>query len=303
MPTMTNLPTDLAALNGLDLAGIDLAAITAPELAAWLRDHGPAQLSPIERIELAEKLTRRRFITGAAGLTLSACGAPSASAPTATVAATTRMVEHSMGTIEIPVKPQRIVTLSFFELGWPLAQMGVTPIGNSGLPEQIERLRVLDPDSAALLEKADLVGFGNEDLEKIAALKPDLIIGFGPDPEVYENMAKIAPTVLIDIVKARDIVAAQRALAELVGVETGPNSPFGQRLARYEERIQALKAAHPDRWSNLEWTRFNDYINEIYIVDIHPIYRRQSLDRSRRAAVKTSQRFPSLMPNELAPKR
>jgi iron complex transport system substrate-binding protein len=120
------------------------------------------------------------------------------------------------------------------------------------------------------MESSELVGWDLANLEKIASLQPDLIIGFGPDAEMYTNMSQIAPTVLVDAAKAMDIVAFQRSLGEYAGAELGSDSAFGQLLARYDERIAALKAAHPDRWPNLEWSRFNDYISELYIVDIHP---------------------------------
>jgi iron complex transport system substrate-binding protein len=223
-----------------------------------------------------ENLTRRRFLKGAGALglgLLAGCGAPEeAAVPTAAATAvpTTRTVEHSMGTTEIPNKPGRIVTLSIFELGWPLAQLGVTTVGHAGEPEALQRLKVLDPESAALLEQSELVGWDLANPEKIAALQPDLIIGASWNTDLYDKLSQIAPTVLLDFAKATDIVAEQRALGELVGADLGPNSPFGQRLARYEQRINALKQAHPEWWPSLEWTRFNDYFEKIYIVDIHP---------------------------------
>jgi iron complex transport system substrate-binding protein len=265
--------TTTDALNLDALARNAPATDDLPELANWLRDHGHQHLSAIECIELAERLlTRRRFLIGIGALVLAGCTAPGASAPNAS-APTTRTFRHFMGETVIPAQPQRIVTLSAFELDWPLLQFGAPLAGTTVRPEALEDLRTLDPEIAERLRSLNLLGAeSGVNLELLVETKPDLVIGSWYDDALYTDISSIAPTVMLDYRNETDIVAWQRKLAELAGVSEA-GSLFATRLVEYERRISALKQAYPEMWPNLEWTRFNDYVanyNAIYIVDIHP---------------------------------
>ena len=263
------------------IPNLDALARRAPatddllQLADWLATNGPVHLSEIERIELAERITRRRFIIGAGGLlgaaALGACGAgEEAAAPTVTSAPTTWRYQHFMGETEIPVQPQRIVTLSAYELDWPLLQSGAPLAGTTVTTEALDELRSFDPEVAARMEKLALLGGeSGANLERLVEAKPDLVIGSWYNEDIYPDLAQIAPTVMLDYRGETDIVAWQRTLAELAGLpEAG--TLFASRLVEYGQRIDALKQAYPEMWPNLEWTRITDYISEIYIVDIHP---------------------------------
>lgn len=104
----------------------------------------------------------------------------------------TRVVEDARGRVTVPAEPERVVVLDRFPLDSALA-VGVRPVGvpnPSNLPEYL----------------ADRVGeaenIGDEyapSLERIAALKPDLIVGSVYSAEGnYEKLKEIAPTVLVD---------------------------------------------------------------------------------------------------------
>ncbi|MFQ6548078.1 ABC transporter substrate-binding protein [Aestuariibius sp. 2305UL40-4] len=102
-------------------------------------------------------------------------------------------VEHSMGTTDVPGDPQRVVVLTNEGTEAALA-LGITPVGaaNSWLG---------DPwydHIADAMEGVEPVGKENAvNLELIAALEPDLILGNKQrHEEIYDQLSTIAPTIL-----------------------------------------------------------------------------------------------------------
>lgn len=100
-------------------------------------------------------------------------------------------IEHAMGSTEVSCTPERVVTLGQGETDSTLA-LGVTPVGVVS-PWTEEWY----PYLPAEVEQAEVVGTEIEpDLEAIAALKPDLIIGSKLRHEaLYPQLSQIAPTV------------------------------------------------------------------------------------------------------------
>jgi iron complex transport system substrate-binding protein len=112
--------------------------------------------------------------------------------------AETISVEHAMGTTEVPAEPKRVVILTN-EGTEALLKMGVTPVGavNSWTG---------DPWYAHIadqMEGVEPVGFESEvNVEAIAALEPDLIIGNKMRQEaIYEQLDAIAPTVFAETLR------------------------------------------------------------------------------------------------------
>lgn len=192
---------DLVDVDYTALAYLDLDTIGVRDLADWLDNHGAAHLSQIERIELAERLNRRRFIIGASGLigaaALGACGgSEEVAAPMATPQAV-RTVTHALGTTEVPVEPQKILTLDTQSLAF-LVALDETPTASCTTASD-EFPKVLAP----LVEgKVSSLGdcFSQIPYERIATVDPDFIIGYATfmesaDPEAYTRLSAIAPTV------------------------------------------------------------------------------------------------------------
>lgn len=107
-------------------------------------------------------------------------------------------VEHSMGVAEIPETPERIVVLTN-EGTEALLAMGIKPVGAvqswlgdpwyEHIAEDMEGVEVVGTESGV-------------NVEAIAALKPDLIIGTKLRQEdIYEQLNKIAPTVLSETLR------------------------------------------------------------------------------------------------------
>lgn len=180
-------------------------------------------------------------------LILSACqtssytGTPAsqpASADTATDSAVveTRIYEHLKGKTEIPVKPQRVVSL--FHLG-ELMALGVKPVGSTTF--------VLS--NPLLSDTSDIADIGvPPDAEKILSLEPDLIVTTAPFAEVveggYEALSKIAPTIVVeqyndpvkDVVMFGDILGKQEEARQW-------NETFATKVAEYKEKISPFIGA------------------------------------------------------------
>ncbi len=125
--------------------------------------------------------------------------APPSEAPTESVAAdaATRTVEHELGTSEVPVDPQRIVvvdrrgTLAF------LLELGIEPVGALEAAWLFgDPFHPMVMDAAVSAGVAPIDGTDGPNLEQIAALQPDLIIGNVRDmAETEAELAQIAPTI------------------------------------------------------------------------------------------------------------
>lgn len=146
-----------------------------------------------------------------------------------------RTVKHAFGETKLEVKPQRIVVLDGGELDSALA-LGVTPVGmaafapgQEGLPDYLaERARRI----AIVGETGDL------DLEKIARLRPDLILGSRLRAgHQYEELAAIAPTVM----SIRPGFPWKENFL-LVGESLGEETKAAKVLGDYRESVSAAQA-------------------------------------------------------------
>ena len=176
-------------------------------------------------------------IGAAALMALAACGG--SSAPSAAPDQTqTRTVEHFRGTTEVPVDPQRVVVLDLGELDSAIA-LGITPVGAVKAPVEEGLLSYLADRSADI----ELVGeIGEPNLEQIAALKPDLILGSDVRvKDFYDELSAIAPTVFTETVGVtwKDNL---RVHAQALGREQRAD----ELLADYEARAVAVGGKVPD---------------------------------------------------------
>jgi iron complex transport system substrate-binding protein len=147
----------------------------------------------------------------------------------------TRIVKHAMGEIPVPSAPQRVVVLDTGELDSVLA-LGVKPVGAV--------LAIADqPIQEYLKDRTEgitIVGtIAQPSLEKIAALKPDLILSSKLRHEaIYSQLSQIAPTVFTETTG----VAWKENLK--VHADALNRSEDGDRLMKaYLARTEAFKAA------------------------------------------------------------
>jgi iron complex transport system substrate-binding protein len=138
-------------------------------------------------------------LTAVAGLT--ACGGSEEEAGAAAGATTSAggafpvSIENEFGTTEIEAEPQRVVTVGFNDEDFVLA-LGVTPVGVRQLLGDYDA--PTRPWAQDQLDGAELPTVGGEeiDVEAVAALEPDLIVGVYSfmDQAVYDQLSGIAPT-------------------------------------------------------------------------------------------------------------
>ena len=123
--------------------------------------------------------------------------AAATAAPAADDATFPQTVEHNFGSTTVEAKPERIAVVGLTEQDTVL-QLGYKPIattewyGDQPYAVWPWAQAALGDSKPTVLENAD--GF---DVEKLAELRPDLIIGVnsGMDKKAYEQLSKLAPTI------------------------------------------------------------------------------------------------------------
>ncbi|MEZ9440579.1 siderophore ABC transporter substrate-binding protein [Vibrio atlanticus] len=129
-----------------------------------------------------------------------------------TAQAETITIEHVKGTVQFTEVPQRVVVLGFGSLD-VLDQIGIQPVGapHSLMPDYLTSYKDTTANTGSLSEP---------DFEAIYILKPDIIIAENRMLKVYDQLAKIAPTIMFSIEGDKYWADAQqnwRALGKLFG--------------------------------------------------------------------------------------
>lgn len=161
----------------------------------------------------------------------------------------TRPFAAGNGTVDVPAHPLRIVSLHDLSITLPLVEFGATDrvVGSHGRLEEdnvpyIRGAKELYETSFDNTDIAFLGVFNEIDLEKIAALDPDLIIGrMGNDDALLANLEKLAPTVLLDQTTL-GFFGSMQAVADLAGVLP----EYDRQFARYQAQIAELKRLVPN---------------------------------------------------------
>ncbi|GAB4046793.1 iron-siderophore ABC transporter substrate-binding protein [Catellatospora paridis] len=172
----------------------------------------------------------------AAGLALAGCG--TAKENTGDGAATVE-VTHAMGTTKVPAAPKRVVVLDTDKVDTALT-LGVKPVGAARAGELTGWPTYF---GAGATDGITEVGVLDEpDLEGIAALKPDLILGSKFRQEkYYAELSKIAPTVFTE-----NVGKTWKANFLLDGKALGKEQQAKDLLAAYEKRAKEVGAAVPN---------------------------------------------------------
>ena len=154
----------------------------------------------------------------------------------------TRSFTAANGTFDIPLAPQRIVALNDQIVALPLYELGAPLVGSAGRTDAEGNFFLRGGMDTLGIDFANtdidyVGGFNALDVEAIAALEPDLIIG-GPytDTAVAEQLQKIAPTLIINN-NELGIIETMRTFADI----TGKTGRFEPRLARYEANVARTK--------------------------------------------------------------
>jgi iron complex transport system substrate-binding protein len=152
---------------------------------------------------------------------------------------TSYTVEHAMGSTTIEKTPEKVVILTN-EGTEALLALGVTPVGAvqswTGNPWY--------DHIADEMKDVEVVGLESEvNVEAIAALQPDLIIGNKMRQEaIYEQLSAIAPTVF-----AEDLRGNWKHNFELYAKALNQEDKGKEVIAEYDARINDLKEQLGDK--------------------------------------------------------
>ncbi|WP_282942395.1 AraC family transcriptional regulator [Paenibacillus sp. RC67] len=168
---------------------------------------------------------------------MDASGKPAASASQASQTPepdTPRVIKHAMGEVTITGTPKRVIILTN-EGTEALLALGIKPIG-------AVKSWIGDPWYNHIKDDMkDVTVVGDEmqpNLEMIASLKPDLIIGNKVRQEkVYEQLKKIAPTVF-----SEDLGGDWRANFKLYMEAVNKKEEGNKALAAFDKRVNEVKA-------------------------------------------------------------
>ncbi|MEM7091739.1 MAG: iron-siderophore ABC transporter substrate-binding protein [Actinomycetota bacterium] len=160
--------------------------------------------------------------------------ADSTDADTAEPESSTRVVEHALGTSEIPTRPERIVVMDPGTILPTLLTFDL-PIVAAPLPAEPFPTVLVDEDDLAMIAS---VGLSDVSLELVAAAQPDLIVGFDAGlTDTYDQLTQIAPTVAVGL-----DLNDWRATAEEIGRVVGIDEEMAEALAEYDARVAQLRA-------------------------------------------------------------
>jgi iron complex transport system substrate-binding protein len=197
-------------------------------------------------------------VAAAAALALSACGGgtekteskPSAEAGASKSTAFPVTVEHKYGSTTIESEPKKVVTLGLSDQDAVLA-LGIKPVGSvDWFKEQPYGKWPWAKDKWGSTPP-QVVGERDEyNIEKIAALKPDLIVAqySGMKKEQYDTLSKIAK-VVAQPKDHPDYGAPWQVMTRQIGKSLGKADETEKLITGVDARFKAARDKHP------EWAR------------------------------------------------
>ncbi|MFO6454260.1 MULTISPECIES: ABC transporter substrate-binding protein [unclassified Aeromicrobium] len=192
------------------------------------------------------RLVRTVALAAALSLGLAACGSTDDTDPAAAGGETRTITDTFLGDVEdVPVKPERVVVL--WRTGSEVADLGVTPVGQLD-GELLEE--ELGTEAFAKVDDVPTVGtFEGVDVEKVIALKPDLIVGMdhGGLEIDYEPLQEVAPTVIFKIAEPTDVWANYPKVADVLGLSTD----FEERNDELDAQLAKVAEDHADTLADL----------------------------------------------------
>lgn len=181
-------------------------------------------------------------------LALGACGssdsAGSSDAPAAPgdPSAYPVTVDTAFGSVKIEEQPERVVTVGFSDQDFTLA-LGVEPVGVREFLGYDAPNRPWAPDD---VRGKDIPTVGAEELnvEKVAALNPDLILGLNAyiDEETYDLLADIAPTVA----EAETSAPKWEEQTLTTGKVLGLHDEAQQLVRKTQDEFATARQRHPE---------------------------------------------------------
>jgi iron complex transport system substrate-binding protein len=196
----------------------------------------------------------RVAVAAVAAFALTACGGGAEKAESkpsgkagAESAAFPVTVEHKYGSTKIEAEPKKVVTLGLSDQDAALA-LGVKPVGSVDWFK--EKPYGKWPWTKELWGSTppQIVGERDEyNMEKIAALKPDLIVAqySGMKKEQYDTLSKIAD-VVAQPKGHEDYQAPWQVMTKQIGKALGKDAETEKLIAGIDARFKAVRDKHPE---------------------------------------------------------
>ncbi|MGN6485530.1 MAG: ABC transporter substrate-binding protein [Thermomicrobiales bacterium] len=216
-------------------------ASSRPALTDW---------TTAEVAELVNALTRRGFVaTAAAVAAMGGIGIAGAQTPAATpgdAGSGSRTVESVNGPIVVPANPTRVVCIDTYSLA-ALIDAGLVPVG---VPE-LDLDSFIAPYKEALTVLPTIGTFQGIDVEQIKVLQPEVILSINAPwaTDIYDQLAQIAPTVLLDYA----VPNAWQVLSDQFATAVGREADLATVKQAYAERTAAVKSTWADALATLRW--------------------------------------------------
>jgi iron complex transport system substrate-binding protein len=174
---------------------------------------------------------------------LAACGTSGGSAA---ADGATRTVSTAKGDVTVPEHPQRIVSVQSYATE-SLLDLGVTPVGVENTGEQYVPPRYLDRwKKITKIATSDAIDF-----EKIASLKPDLIVGVDVPylDKDYAKLKAIAPTVFAPFSET----STWEDYPKTVGTFINDVAGYEKLRDHYTAEVARVKKEYATQLATLKW--------------------------------------------------
>lgn len=209
-----------------------------PITVCWCNERGPDRRSDLDApgLDVVDDATRREFLAMlvAAGL-LAACGEDGDSRDAST-GGDTRTIEHAGGVTEVAVRPARVAALDV-TLASNLASLGLTPVAGPGLAAGwLEAQAPLLADGVDPSAIEAIGEDGEPNLEALARVAPEVILGTSLNADLYDRLVAIAPTVLIE----RGTNAEWKRRFDAAATAVGRADEAARVRDRYRQAIDSL---------------------------------------------------------------
>ncbi|GAA4800927.1 iron-siderophore ABC transporter substrate-binding protein [Actinomycetospora chlora] len=177
-------------------------------------------------------------------LLLAGCGSGGSEAPAAgPTPGFPVTVQHAFGQTTIPTRPQRVVTVGYNDADFALA-LGVVPVGVRDFIGAFDETTRPWAQQALNGARPEMVGGNEIDIEKVASLQPDLILGVYSymDRATYDRLSQIAPTVADPV---ENVAAPWQEQTRITARALGVPERGEQVVGDVERRFADARAANP----------------------------------------------------------
>jgi iron complex transport system substrate-binding protein len=214
---------------------------------------------------------RRLLLLLATSVALAGCGSSEDPAPAASSTAGNgafpARVDHKFGTTTVPAKPRRIVVVGLTEQDTVLA-LGYKPIATTEWYG--DQPYAVWPWARSALGDSEPTVLHNDDgfeFEKIAALRPDLILGVnsGMKRGDYEKLSRLAPTIAA-AKGSTEYFSPWDEQVELIAAALGVPRKGRALIEGIEDDYARVAAAHPEfRGKTATFSQNGFYSGLIYV--------------------------------------